>query len=303
VGGSPYTISATLSPAGVLGNYAITSNTASFTVTPRPASVTANAASKIYGNSDPALTGTLSGFLAADGVTATYSRTAGETVGGSPYTISATLSPAGVLGNYAITSNTASFTITPRPASATPTVASKILGALDPALTGTLSGFLAADGVTATYNRTAGETVGSYTISATLSPAAVLGNYNVTYNTATFSIFYNWTGFFQPIENQPVVNVAKAGSAIPVKFSLHGNQGLSIVMAGYPASGVIACNSSDPASLVEETVTAGGSTLTYDGGADQYIYVWKTEKSWNGCRQLVIQLKDGTYHRANFQFK
>jgi hypothetical protein len=303
VAGSPYTISATLSPVGVLGNYAITSNTASFTVTPRPASVTANAASKIYGNSDPALTGTLSGFLAADGVTATYSRTAGETVGGSPYTISATLSPAGVLGNYAITSNTASFTITPRPASATPTVASKILGALDPALTGTLSGFLAADGVTATYSRTAGETVGSYTISATLSPAAVLGNYNVTYNTATFSIFYNWTGFFQPIENQPVVNVAKAGSAIPVKFSLHGNQGLSIVMAGYPASGVIACNSSDPASLVEETVTAGGSTLTYDGGADQYIYVWKTEKSWNGCRQLVIQLKDGTYHRANFQFK
>src|SRR6185503_2339682 len=121
----------------------------------------------------PIFTGALSGFLAADGVTATYSRTAGETVGGSPYTISATLSPAGVLGNYAITSNTASFTITPRPASATPTVASKILGALDPALTGTLSGFLAADGVTATYSRTAGETVGSYTISATLSPAAV----------------------------------------------------------------------------------------------------------------------------------
>jgi len=29
-----------------------------------------NAASKIYGSSDPALTGTLSGFLAADGVTA-----------------------------------------------------------------------------------------------------------------------------------------------------------------------------------------------------------------------------------------
>ena len=54
---------------------------------------------------------------------------------------------------------------------------------------------------------------------------------------------------------------------------------------------------------VEETVTAGGSSLTYDAGADQYIYVWKTEKSWNGCRQLVIQLKDGTYHRANFQFK
>jgi len=41
--------------------------------------VTPNAASKIYGSSDPALTGTLSGFLAADGVTVAYSRAAGET--------------------------------------------------------------------------------------------------------------------------------------------------------------------------------------------------------------------------------
>ena len=73
--------------------------------------MTPNAASKMYGAADPALTGTLTGFLAADGVTATYSRTAGETVAGSPYTISATLSPAGVLSNYTITYNTASFTI------------------------------------------------------------------------------------------------------------------------------------------------------------------------------------------------
>ena len=174
VAGSPYTISATLSPAGVLGNYNITYNTANFTITTRPASVTPNAASKIYGAADPAFTGTLSGFLAADGVTATYSRTAGETVAGSPYTISATLSPAAVLGNYNITYNTANFTITREPASVTPNAASKTYGDADPAFTGTLTGFLAADGVTATYSRTAGETVAGspYTISATLSPAA-----------------------------------------------------------------------------------------------------------------------------------
>src|SRR5207237_428669 len=121
-------------------NYAITFNTASFTISPRPASVTPNAASKIYGNADPALTGTLSGFLAADGVTATYSRAAGETVAGSPYAISATLSPAGVLANYAITYNTASFTITAKAASVTPNVATKTYGAADPGFTGTLSG-------------------------------------------------------------------------------------------------------------------------------------------------------------------
>src|SRR5439155_204172 len=109
---------------------------------------------------DPALTGTLNGFLAADNVTATYSRTAGETVVGSPYTISAGLSPVVVLGNYTITYNTASFTINKAAASVTPDAKSKTYGTADPVLTGTLSGFLATDGVTATYSRTAGETVG-----------------------------------------------------------------------------------------------------------------------------------------------
>ena len=190
VAGGPYAISATLSPAAVLANYTITYNTASFTINKATASVTPNAASKTYGAADPALTGTLSGFLAADGVTATYSRAAGETVAGGPYAISATLSPAAVLANYTITHNTASFTINPATASVTPAAASKTYGAVDPTLTGTLTGFLAADGVTATYSRTAGETVagGPYTISATLSPAAVLANYTVTHNTASFTI-------------------------------------------------------------------------------------------------------------------
>src|SRR5205814_1818784 len=190
VAGSPYTISATLSPAGVLGNYQITYNTAEFTIDKKTASVTPNAASKTYGDVDPALTGTLTGFLAADGVTATYSRAAGETVAGNPYTISATLSPAGVLSNYQITYNTAEFTIDKKTASVTPNAKSKTYGDADPTLTGTLSGFLAADGVTATYSRTTGETVAGspYTISATLSPAGVLGNYQITYNTAEFTI-------------------------------------------------------------------------------------------------------------------
>ena len=172
--------------------YQLSSTTATTTanITAKPASVTPTAASKVYGAADPAFTGTLSGFLAADGVTATYSRTAGESVAGGPYTISATLGPAGILGNYSITYNTALFTITAKPASVTPAAASKVYGAADPAFTGTLSGFLAADGVTASYSRTAGETVagGPYTISATLGPAGILGNYSITYNTASFTI-------------------------------------------------------------------------------------------------------------------
>jgi hypothetical protein len=127
-------------------------------------------------------------------------------------------------------------------------------------------------------------------------------------NTATCSfnvtVLYNFAGFFPPVSNPPVLNVVNAGRAIPIKFSLSGNKGLNIFAAGYPVSGVIPCDASAPATSLDETVTAGGSSLTYDAGADQYIYVWKTEAAWAGtCRQLVVQLNDGSIHRANFRFR
>src|SRR5207302_814350 len=90
-------------------NYVLTYAGAALTIGPKSAAVTPNAAGKTYGSADPLTTGTLQGFLAADNVTASYSRSAGETPG--PYAISASLSPANVLGNYAISTNTANFTI------------------------------------------------------------------------------------------------------------------------------------------------------------------------------------------------
>src|SRR5439155_370580 len=173
--GGPYHISATLSPAAVLSNYSITNAGAAFTINTRPATWTTNPNSKTYGDADPNPLTTGSGdFLAADGVTATYSRAAGETVLGGPYHISATLSPAAVLSNYSITNAGAAFTINTRPATWTTNPNSKTYGDADPNPLTTGSGdFLAADGVTATYSRAAGETVlgGPYHISATLSPA------------------------------------------------------------------------------------------------------------------------------------
>src|SRR5207248_9301441 len=129
-------------------NHTTTSNTAGFTIGKATASVTPTAAGKTYGAADPALSGVLAGFVAADNVTATYTRTAGETVAGSPYTISATLSPASVLGNYNITANTALFTIGKATASVTPNALRDALPISDPALSGVLAGFVAADNVT-----------------------------------------------------------------------------------------------------------------------------------------------------------
>jgi len=115
---------------------------------------------------------------------------------------------------------------------------------------------------------------------------------------------FNFLGFFQPVDNLPAVNIVTAGQAIPVKFSLDGDQGLDIFAVGHPASSQVACNSNEPGDLIEETVTAGGSSLSYDAASDRYIYVWKTQKAWKGtCRILNVRLADGTDHLAKFRFR
>lgn len=113
-----------------------------------------------------------------------------------------------------------------------------------------------------------------------------------------------FSGFFPPVSNPPVLNEVKGGQAIPVKFSLDGYQGLDIFTTGYPASQQINCITDASLNDVQQTVTAGGSSLTYDPNTDQYTYAWKTDKSWGGtCRQLTVQLTDGIAHVVNFQFK
>ena len=54
---------------------------------------------------------------------------------------------------------------------------------------------------------------------------------------------------------------------------------------------------------IEQSSAAGASGLSYDPVSDEYTYVWKTEKLWAGtCRQLAVGLRDGTTHRALFNF-
>jgi hypothetical protein len=116
------------------------------------------------------------------------------------------------------------------------------------------------------------------------------------------------SGFFEPVDALPILNtVVKAGSAIPVKFSLNGDWGLGIFADRYPRSAQIPCTSTVGVDAIEQTLTAGQSSLSYDPTTDRYTYVWKTDKSWSvapggPCRQLVLRLADGSFMRANFKF-
>src|SRR5207244_3075951 len=131
-------ITATLSATvvGALDNYIITNNGSSFAIEKRDATWTTNDNSKIYGNADPSplTTGSGSNFVGGDGVTASYSRAAGETVAGGPYHITATLSATvvGALDNYIVTNNGASFAIEKRTATWTTDNKTKTYGEDNP---------------------------------------------------------------------------------------------------------------------------------------------------------------------------
>jgi Tol biopolymer transport system component len=142
--------------------------------------------------------------------------------------------------------------------------------------------------------------VGTTTVNVTATDAA--GNTDT--GSFTVTVLHNFSGFLQPVDELPMVNVVNAGGAVPVKFSLSGNKGLNIFAAGYPASSLVACDANEPGSVIDETISAGGSSLTYDAAADRYTYVWKTNKAWKGtCRILALRLTDGSNHFAKFRFK
>jgi hypothetical protein len=114
---------------------------------------------------------------------------------------------------------------------------------------------------------------------------------------------FAFSGFFSPVDNPSTVNAVKAGSSVPVKFSLGGNKSLEILAAGSPYSEKTDCNGG-ALDEIEQTATAGSSGLQYDASTGTYTYVWKTEKSWAGkCRTLHVKLIDGTDHTALFKFR
>lgn len=122
-----------------------------------------------------------------------------------------------------------------------------------------------------------------------------------------YTVVYDFGGFYSPLDNpgpaNDVYNIVKAGSAVPAKFDLAGSQGLAIFADGFPTSQQIPVVAGVDGDVIEETVTAGQSGLSYDALSGQYTYVWKTQKSWAKTdRKLIVELVDGTQHTALFRF-
>lgn len=118
----------------------------------------------------------------------------------------------------------------------------------------------------------------------------------------TFGAFA-FAGFLAPVKNEPSTNSVKAGSAVPLKFSLGGDVGLGVLASGSPASIQVSCLTGTPISAAKPTSSAGRSPLSFDASTSTYKYVWKTESNWTGtCRRIVMTLGDASQHTALFRF-
>ena len=172
-----YLITVTL---GENPNYSVTKTDAIFTINRKAATVTADNLSKVYGNSDPTLTATVTGTVGSDVIAYTLSRAAGNAVGTYAVTVNLGSNP-----NYEVTANGGTFTINKRPATVTANNASKTYGGDDPELTATVEGTVGSDAIDYTLSRAEGENAGSYAV--TVTPGAN-PNYEVTAMGGTFTI-------------------------------------------------------------------------------------------------------------------
>jgi MBG domain-containing protein/Big-like domain-containing protein/chitobiase/beta-hexosaminidase-like protein/IPT/TIG domain-containing protein len=189
-------------PGGILGNYAVTVRNGVLTVTAAPLSVSVNNASRLYGDAAPAFTGTISGLLNGDNITAGYqsSATAASVVG--TYSITATLSdPGGRLSNYTVSQGSGTLTVTLAPLQVTANNKTRMYGAPNPPLDGTITGVRNADNIQAQYSTTATaqSLIGNYLITPTLSdPNSRLGNYTVTLQNGALTVTRSNTALAAP---------------------------------------------------------------------------------------------------------
>jgi hypothetical protein len=116
---------------------------------------------------------------------------------------------------------------------------------------------------------------------------------------------YQFVGFLSPLENPPVVNTAKAGRTIPVKFQLIDEYGYYISDLG-AVTGIWYQATLCEGTLeneVYETDTSGSSGLRYDMDANQFIHTWKTEKGMTGCYRLIMEIYGFDQYVVDFELK
>ncbi|MEP9380662.1 MBG domain-containing protein [Aquabacter sp. CN5-332] len=274
VAGGPYAIVGSAATGGTFdaGNYAITYVNGTLTVNPAALTITADNASKTYGQT-PTLTGfTASGLQTGEtigSVTLTSVGTAATaSVAGGPYAIIASAATGGTFdaGNYAITYVNGALTVTPRPVTVTANAASRVYGDANP-------GFA--------YVLTSGNLVNGDTLAGALATSATtgsgVGSYAITQGTLTDALNPNYAisyvGANLTVTQRPITVTADGVTRLygdpnpPLTYVLtSGNLVNGDRLSGALATGATLASDVGGYAITQGTLTASGNyALTYAG--------------------------------------
>jgi hypothetical protein len=118
-----------------------------------------------------------------------------------------------------------------------------------------------------------------------------------TSRTSSYRVVYPFSGFDPPVGANGVLDGAKAGQGITLKFSLGGDRGLGAVVG--LSWQQVSCT--DGTSIGQSAPASGA--LSYSAPSRRYLDVVTTDSHWKGsCRTLTLQLADTTLNRVSVRF-
>ncbi len=111
----------------------------------------------------------------------------------------------------------------------------------------------------------------------------------------------DFQGFLGPIHDGSVVH---AGDAIPIVFSLGGDQGLDVLAADSPSSVQTDCGHPGAPTGGDPASSQSDRGLIFHSWTGHYVFMWQTRKAWAGtCRTFVLGLRDGSVARLTVSFR
>jgi hypothetical protein len=96
-----------------------------------------------------------------------------------------------------------------------------------------------------------------------------------------------------PLKPYDQVNRIKAGSVVPVAFTLPGARGFDVLAEGYPQ--LVSCTGA--------AVPAGKSVLTPVPFTKHFLLLWATPRGTQGCHDLVLRFRDGQEERVRVELR
>lgn len=175
-----------------------------------------------------------------------------------------------------------------------------------------------ASGAAVTYSAATATDVVDSSVSATCTPASgstfAIGTTTVNCsatddsgNTAskTFKVTvtaFTSSGFFKPIDMGTIINTAKGGSTVPLKFEVFGGTAEmtnTAVIKSYTQQ-KISCTSG-PTDAVGTLSMTGNTGLRYDTTSGQFIANWKTPTQANTCWKVIVTLQGDNAISALFK--